>query len=165
MENIRIGGGYDVHAMKEGLPMYLGGVQIESPVGFVAHSDGDVAIHALCDAILGALALGDIGKHFPDTSEEWKGVDSKILLEKVIDLISKHGYKLGNADITIALQSPKIGKYTEKMREVMANCMKTEIENVSVKATTSEKLGFTGRCEGCQVWAQVLLFKKINTCI
>lgn len=156
----RVGQGYDVHALAEGLPMWLGGVQIESKVGFVAHSDGDVAIHALCDALLGALALGDIGKHFPDTSDEWKGIDSKLLLSKVMELIRAEGYELGNADITIALQAPKIGAYVPVMRETLASVMGCEAGKVSVKATTTERLGFVGRKEGCEVWAIVLIFKK-----
>ena len=106
--DIRIGNGYDVHALQEGLPMWLGGVRIPSDTGFVAHSDGDVAIHALCDALLGALALGDIGHLFPDTAPEWKGIDSKILLRKVVDLVRSNGWRVGNADITIALQRPKL---------------------------------------------------------
>ena len=160
MANFRIGNGYDVHALKEGLPMWLGGVQIESPVGFVAHSDGDVAIHALCDALLGALALGDIGKHFPDSSDEFKGIDSKVLLARVRDLVDGKGWKLGNADITIALQSPKIGKYVPAMQETLAAVLGCPDDRVSVKATTTEHLGFVGRGEGCEVWATVLLESK-----
>lgn len=156
----RVGQGYDVHALAEGLPMWLGGIRIESSTGFVAHSDGDVAIHALCDALLGALALGDIGKHFPDNSDEWKGVDSKILLSKVMELITKEGYELGNADITIALQSPKIGQYVQTMRETLAGVIGCDSGKISVKATTTERLGFVGRNEGCEVWAIVLIFKK-----
>lgn len=156
----RIGQGYDVHALREGLPMWLGGVRIESPVGFVAHSDGDVAIHALCDALLGAIAAGDIGKHFPDTSDEWKGIDSKILLAKVMGILRSDGWTLGNADITIALQAPKIGKYVQSMRETLASVMGVEADLVSVKATTTERLGFVGRGEGCEVWAVVLVEKK-----
>ena len=155
----RVGNGYDVHRMAEGIPMWLGGVRIDSPVGFVAHSDGDVAIHALCDALLGSLALGDIGKHFPDSSDEWKGVDSKILLRKVVSLVHGNGFAVGNADITIALQQPKIGKYTEEMRRTLAGILGTGVCDVSVKATTNEKMGFVGRCEGCQVWATVLVYK------
>ena len=157
----RIGQGYDVHALAEGLPMFLGGVQIESPVGFVAHSDGDVAIHALCDAILGALALGDIGHHFPDTSDEFKGIDSKILLERVIELIAKDHWTIANVDITIALQAPKIGKYVPQMRETLSEVMGISPARVSVKATTTERLGFVGRCEGCEVWAVALLQRRI----
>ena len=116
MESIRIGNGYDVHALAEGLDLWLGGVKIDSPTGCIAHSDGDVAIHALCDALLGALALGDIGKHFPDTSDEFKGIDSKILLERTMNLIKAHGYSLGNADVTIAMQRPKLAPYIMQMR-------------------------------------------------
>lgn len=155
----RIGQGYDVHAIAPGLPMWLGGVRIEGPVGFVAHSDGDVAIHALCDAILGALALGDIGKHFPDSSDEFKGIDSKILLKRVMDLISAEGWSVSNADITIALQSPKLAPYIAVMRETLAGIMGIDLSRVSVKATTTERLGFVGRQEGCEVWAVVLLGK------
>lgn len=153
----RIGQGYDVHALSEGLPMWLGGVRIESNVGFVAHSDGDVAIHALCDAILGALALGDIGQHFPDTSDEWKGIDSKVLLGKVMGMIEDRHWTVANVDITIALQAPKIGAYVPAMRETLSEVMGISPARVSVKATTTERLGFVGRCEGCEVWAIVLL--------
>lgn len=153
----RIGQGYDVHALAEGLPMFLGGVKIESPVGFVAHSDGDVAIHALCDAILGALALGDIGHHFPDTSDEFSGIDSKILLERVMSMIEEMHWHICNVDITIALQAPKIGKYVPEMREVLSKIMGVSPARVSVKATTTERLGFVGRCEGCEVWAIAML--------
>ena len=157
--DIRIGQGYDVHAIRTGLPMWLGGVRIPSETGFVAHSDGDVAIHALCDALLGALALGDIGHHFPDTSDEWKGVDSKLLLAKVCELIAEHGYAVSNVDITIALQAPKIGAYVPQMRECLAGVMGIPADRVSVKATTTERLGFVGRGEGCEVWAVALLCK------
>ena len=118
--DIRTGNGYDVHALAEGLPLWLGGVEIESPVGCMAHSDGDVAIHALCDALLGALALGDIGKHFPDTSDEFKGIDSKILLARTAGLVRSHGYRIGNADITIVMQRPKLAPYIETMRETLS---------------------------------------------
>lgn len=157
--DIRIGQGYDVHALQAGLPMWLGGVQIPSETGFVAHSDGDVAIHALCDALLGALALGDIGHHFPDTSDEWKGVDSKLLLQKVCALIAEKGYTVSNVDITIALQAPKIGRFVPQMRSTLAAVMGIAPDRVSVKATTTERLGFVGRCEGCEVWAIALLIK------
>lgn len=157
--DFRIGQGYDVHALQEGLPMWLGGVQIESRTGFVAHSDGDVAIHALCDALLGALALGDIGKHFPDTSDEFKGIDSKMLLEKVMSLVRSQGWELGNADITIALQAPKIGKYVPLMRSTLASVAGVDESLISVKATTTERLGFVGRGEGCEVWAVVIVKK------
>ena len=158
-EMIRIGNGYDVHALAEGLPLWLGGVRIESPVGCVAHSDGDVPIHALCDALLGALALGDIGKHFPDTSMEFKGIDSKVLLRRTMDLVSEAGYRAGNADITIAMQRPKLAPYILQMRETIAGIMGVTIDAVSVKAATTEKLGFVGRGEGCEAYAVVLLYR------
>lgn len=155
----RIGQGYDVHALAEGLPMWLCGVRIDSPGGFVAHSDGDVAIHALCDALLGALALGDIGKHFPDNSAEYKGIDSKILLRRVCDMLSGKGWTLVNADITIALQSPKLAPYIASMRNTLAEVAGVSIDCISVKATTTERLGFVGRGEGCEVWAVVMVGK------
>lgn len=155
----RIGQGYDVHQLREGLPMWLGGIRIDSNTGFVAHSDGDVAIHALCDALLGALALGDIGHLFPDTSDEWKGISSSILLEKVMARITGLGWKVVNADITIALQRPKIASYVGAMREHLAAVMGVDSSRVSVKATTTERLGFVGRGEGCEVWAVVMLCK------
>lgn len=155
----RIGQGYDVHALKEGLPMWLCGVRLESPKGFVAHSDGDVAIHALCDAILGALALGDIGKHFPDSSEEFKGIDSKILLRRVVDMAAERGWGVGNTDITIVLQQPKLSPHIDGMRKCLADILGIDSDKVSVKATTTERLGFVGRGEGCEVWATVLLCK------
>lgn len=155
----RIGQGYDVHQIREGLPMWLCGVQVPSDRGFVAHSDGDVAIHALCDALLGALALGDIGHLFPDTSDEFKGIDSKILLERVMERVRALGWELGNADITIALQAPKIAFLVPAMRECLARVMGVDVSAVSVKATTTEKLGFVGRGEGCEVWAVVMLNK------
>ncbi|MGM9735792.1 MAG: 2-C-methyl-D-erythritol 2,4-cyclodiphosphate synthase [Candidatus Cryptobacteroides sp.] len=161
--DIRIGNGYDVHALAEGLPLWLGGIQIDSPVGCIAHSDGDVAIHALCDALLGALALGDIGKHFPDTSEEFKGIDSKILLKRVMELVRDAGWQVGNADITIAMQRPKLAPYIITMRECLASIMDIPVDCVSVKATTTEKLGFVGRGEGCEVYAVVLLGKVSQT--
>ena len=157
--DIRIGNGYDVHALAEGLPLWLGGVQVESPIGCIAHSDGDVAIHALCDALLGALALGDIGKHFPDTSDEFAGIDSKILLARVMDLVRSMGWAVGNVDITIAMQKPKLAPYILPMRECLAGVMNVPIYAVSVKATTTEKLGFVGRSEGCEVYAVALLHK------
>ena len=156
---IRIGTGYDVHALAEGLDLWLGGVRIDSPIGCIAHSDGDVAIHALCDALLGALALGDIGKHFPDTSDEFAGIDSKILLARVVDLIKAEGWEIGNVDITIAMQRPKLAPYIIAMRECLASVMGVGVEDVSVKATTTEKLGFVGRGEGCEVYAVALLKK------
>ncbi len=157
--DIRIGNGYDVHALAEGLPLWLGGVKIDSPTGCIAHSDGDVAIHALCDALLGALALGDIGKHFPDTSEEFKGIDSKLLLKRTMDLIKSEGWSVSNVDITIAMQRPKLAPYIISIRDCVADVMGIGADRVSVKATTTEKLGFVGRGEGCEVYAVALLVK------
>jgi 2-C-methyl-D-erythritol 2,4-cyclodiphosphate synthase len=156
---LRIGNGYDVHALAEGLPMWLGGVRIPSETGFVAHSDGDVAIHAVCDALLGALALGDIGHLFPDTSDEWKGVDSKLLLGKVVALVKEHGFRVGNVDVTIALQRPKLAPHIVPMRETLAPILGVSVDAVSVKATTTERLGFVGRGEGCEVWASAIVIK------
>ena len=161
--DIRIGNGYDVHALAPGLPLWLGGVKIESPIGCIAHSDGDVAIHALCDALLGALALGDIGKHFPDTSDEFAGIDSKILLARVMELVRTLGWSICNVDLTIAMQKPKLAPYILPMRECMASVMGVPVSAVSVKATTTEKLGFVGRSEGCEVYAVALLKKMQNT--
>ena len=157
--NFRTGNGFDVHQLAEGLPMWLGGIRIDSNVGFVAHSDGDVAIHALCDALLGCLALGDIGHHFPDNSDEFLGIDSKVLLKRVVDLVNEKGWSVGNVDITIALQAPKIGTYVPERRQCLADVMGVELDCVSIKATTTEKLGFVGRCEGCEVWASALIFR------
>lgn len=157
MINFRIGNGYDVHALAPGLRLVLGGVEIESSFGCVAHSDGDVAIHALCDALLGAVAAGDIGKHFPDSSDEFKGIDSKILLSRTVDIVRGKGYRVVNADIVIALQAPKLSAYIMKMRETLASVMGVGVEDVSVKATTTERLGFVGRGEGCAAYAVVLV--------
>ena len=158
--DFRIGQGYDVHALAEGLPMVLGGVLIPSRAGFVAHSDGDVAIHALCDALLGALALGDIGHLFPDTDDRWKGVDSTELLAAVLALPEFSGWSVVNADITIALQAPKLAPHIAAMRSRLAEVMGISPDRVSVKATTTEHLGFVGRREGCEVWAIVLIARK-----
>lgn len=160
MKNIRIGNGYDVHALADGLPLILGGIQVSHTKGCVAHSDGDVVIHALCDALLGALALGDIGVHFPDTSQEYKGIDSKILLSRVMDLIRVQGYELGNADITIAMQRPRLAETIILMRQTLSAVMSVELSQLSIKATTTEKLGFVGREEGVEAYSSVLLFKK-----
>lgn len=157
MNPYRIGHGYDVHALADGLDLWLGGVKIQHTKGCIAHSDGDVAIHALCDAMLGALALGDIGQHFPDTSDEFKGIDSKILLRRVNDMIVSKGYTVANADITIAAQRPKLAGYIPLMRETLAGIMGIDVSGISVKATTTERLGFVGREEGIEVWAIVLL--------
>lgn len=157
---VRMGQGYDVHALADGLEMHLGGLQIPSDRGFVAHSDGDVAIHALCDALLGARAMGDIGKHFPDNSDEWKGIDSKVLLGKVTGMVTSDGWAISNVDVTIALQAPKIAPFIGRMRETLSEVMGIPVEAVSVKATTTERLGFVGRGEGCEVWAIAVLTRS-----
>ena len=161
MKDYRTGNGYDVHALKNGLKMWLCGIQIPCEMGFVAHSDGDVAIHALCDALLGAAALGDIGYHFPDSDPRFKGIDSKRLLAEVVRLIGEKGYQVGNADVTIALQAPKLRPHIDTMRKTLAEVMGVEIDRVSVKATTTERLGFVGRGEGCEVWASASIFKEL----
>ena len=160
MKDIRIGHGYDVHALADGLRLVIGGVELEHTKGCVAHSDGDVAIHAICDAMLGALALGDIGKLFPDTSAEFKGIDSKILLRRVCDVIEQKGYKVGNVDCTIAIQGPKLRPHIDTMRSTLASVIGIEVDRVSVKATTTERLGFEGREEGVSVHSVVLLYKE-----
>ena len=152
---IRIGNGYDVHLLADGLPFYLGGIKVDHTKGCVAHSDGDTLIHALCDAMLGALALGDIGKHFPDSSAEFKGIDSKILLARVNKLIHEQGYEIENADCTILLQKPKVAPYIIPMRECLASILETTPDRVSVKATTTEGAGFVGREEAIAVYATV----------
>ena len=157
--DIRVGNGYDVHLLALGLEFWLGGIKIEHTKGCVAHSDGDTLIHALCDAMLGALALGDIGKHFPDNSQEFRGIDSKILLARVNDLIKAKGYALVNADCTILLQKPKVAPYIIPMRECLAKVLGVEVDRVSVKATTTEGAGFVGREEAIAVYATVLLQK------
>ncbi len=157
--DFRIGHGYDVHVLAEGLPLVLGGVRIPYAKGFVAHSDGDVAIHAVCDALLGAAALGDIGQHFPDTSDDFAGIDSKILLQRVASLLRERGYAIGNVDCTIRMQQPKLRPYVDAMRAAMAAAMGVEADRVSVKATTTERLGFEGREEGVSVSAVALIYK------
>ena len=153
----RIGQGIDFHRLEEGRELWLGGVHINSPKGCVAHSDGDVLIHAICDALLGAAGLNDIGYHFPDTSSEYKGIDSKILLRRVYDMVVEKGYHLVNADITIMLQKPKLAGHIGLMRETIAGILASDISAISVKATTTEKLGFVGREEGIAAYATVLL--------
>ncbi|WP_371188426.1 2-C-methyl-D-erythritol 2,4-cyclodiphosphate synthase [Thalassotalea maritima] len=157
---MRIGHGYDVHKFGGEGPVMLAGVAIDYPQGFLAHSDGDVAIHALCDAILGALAMGDIGNHFPDTDSDYENIDSRILLRHVVSLMQQRGYMVGNVDITIAAQAPKIAPHLLAMRQVLASDLNTDIDNVNVKATTTEKLGFVGRKEGVEVHAVALLLSS-----
>lgn len=156
---IRIGQGLDVHAFCEGDFVTLAGVKIPHTHGLKAHSDGDVVLHALSDALLGALALGDIGQHFPDTDAQYAGADSRILLKNCYDLITQKGYELVNADITVACERPKLAKHSMAMRQNIAEDLRTQVENISVKATTTEKLGFTGRSEGILASAVVLLTK------
>jgi len=158
--NVRIGQGFDVHAFGAGDHIVIGGVRIAHERGVVAHSDGDVAIHALCDAMLGALALGDIGHHFPPTDARWKDADSRDFLRHCKDLIGQRGWCVGNADITVICERPKIGPHAQAMRECMAADLGVASDAVSVKATTSEKLGFTGRGEGIAAQAAVLLVKR-----
>lgn len=157
--DFRIGHGYDVHALREGLQLVLGGIEIPHEKGCVAHSDGDVAIHAVCDALLGAAALGDIGLHFPDTSDDFKGIDSKILLQRVVALLRERGYEVGNIDCTIRMQRPKLRPHIDAMRAAMAEAMGVAVDRVSVKATTTERLGFEGREEGGSVSAVALIFR------
>ena len=155
--HIRIGNGYDVHKLAPGLPLFLGGIQIPHSKGAVAHSDGDTLIHALCDALLGAAALGDIGQHFPDTLPEYKGIDSKILLSRTVALIQTQGFKPVNIDATICLQTPKIVPFIPQMRTVLAQVLSIPPSSVSVKATTTESLGFVGREEGVAVYVVCLI--------
>ncbi len=156
---IRIGYGYDVHRLEEGLTLTIGGVVIEHTKGVVAHSDGDVLLHAICDALLGALALGDIGTHFPDTSNDFKGIDSTILLKKCCDMVCEHGYMVGNIDSMLNLERPKIKKFSPLMRERIAEVIGISIDDISIKATTKEGLGFVGNEEGVEASAVVLLYK------
>jgi len=157
---MRIGFGLDIHQLQEGKELFIGGVKIPHNKGAVGHSDADVLIHAICDALLGAANLGDIGKHFPDTSAEFKGIDSKILLKRVVQLISDKGYVIGNIDSTVCLQKPKIAPYIQAMKEVLASAANIDVEAISIKATTTEKLGFEGREEGISAHAVALIFKK-----
>nr|WP_218949447.1 2-C-methyl-D-erythritol 2,4-cyclodiphosphate synthase [Acinetobacter sp. YH12106] len=154
---IRIGQGLDVHAFEEGEFVTLAGIQIPHTHGLKAHSDGDVILHALCDALLGALALGDIGQHFPDTDPDFKGADSRVLLKQVYQLILDRGYQLNNADITVACERPKLAKYNLAMRQSIADVLNVDVTQISIKATTTEQLGFTGRQEGILSMATVLL--------
>ena len=158
--DFRVGHGYDVHALGEGLRLVLGGVEIPHDKGCIAHSDGDVLVHAICDALLGALALGDIGKHFPDTSAEFKGIDSLVLLRRVVALVTEKGYKIGNIDSTIAMQRPKLRPYIDLMRTRIAEATGISVEQISVKATTTEHLGFEGEERGVSATSVCLLMKK-----
>ena len=157
---IRIGMGYDVHQLVEGRDLWLGGIKIEHTHGLLGHSDADVLIHAVCDALLGAADMRDIGYHFPDTADETDGIDSKILLAKTIELIKSKGYTLGNIDCTVCAEQPKLNPHIEDMKLCMAKVMQADIDQISIKATTTEKLGFTGRKEGISAYAVALIEKK-----
>ena len=159
MTNIRVGQGYDVHAFGEGDHVVLGGVRIAHDRGVVAHSDGDVVIHALCDALLGALALGDIGVHFPPSDDRWKGADSRSFLRHCRELLRERGWRVGNADVTVVCERPKLAPHAAAMRAHLAADLGVDVDAVSVKATTSEKLGFTGRGEGLAAMAVALLVR------
>jgi 2-C-methyl-D-erythritol 2,4-cyclodiphosphate synthase len=155
----RIGFGYDVHRLVEGRELWLGGIKLEHSVGLLGHSDADVLIHALCDALLGAANLRDIGYHFPDTSADFKGIDSKILLKKTVELVRNAGYEFGNADCTVIAEQPKINPHIEAMQKTLAEIIATDVDNISIKATTNEKMGFAGREEGIIAYATVLIYR------
>lgn len=156
---IRIGFGFDVHKLVEGRDLWMGGIKIEHSLGLLGHSDADVLLHAICDALLGAANMRDIGYHFPDTSADMKDIDSKILLAKTIELIATKGYVVGNIDCTICAERPKMNPHIPAMKECIAKIMNTDVDNISIKATTTEKLGFTGREEGISAYATVLINK------
>lgn len=157
---IRIGYGIDYHQLQEGLPFWIGGIEVPHTKGALGHSDADVLLHAICDALLGALALGDIGKHFPDTDMQYKGIDSKILLQRTYDLICEKGYSIVNIDSSLCLEKPKIKPHIPAMQETIARILNIDIDDISIKATTTEKMGFVGREEGVTAHAVVLLQKK-----
>lgn len=159
MMNIRVGFGYDVHKLVAGRELWLGGIKLNYELGLLGHSDADVLIHAICDALLGAANMRDIGYHFPDTSVETLNVDSKILLRKTIGLIATKGYQVGNIDATVCAERPKLNPHVPAMKACLAEVMNTDEDNISIKATTTEKLGFTGRMEGISAYATVLIVK------
>jgi len=159
---MRIGHGFDVHKFGGEGPLVLAGIKVPFEYGFIAHSDGDVAIHALCDAILGALCLGDIGNHFPDTDDQYENISSRILLRHIVCLMENKGFEIGNGDITIVAQAPKMSPHLLEMRRCLSEDLHCDIDQINVKATTTEKLGYTGRKEGIAVHAVVLLVKIIN---
>lgn len=158
--NFRTGFGFDVHAFVEGRKLVIGGIEIPFEKGLEGHSDADVLLHAICDAMLGALALGDIGKHFPNTDERWKNADSTKLLALVNELVQNKGYELGNLDCVLAMEEPKISPYVEQIRNRISQILKADVDQISIKATTTEKLGFVGRTEGVVSFATVLLLMK-----
>lgn len=157
--NIRVGFGYDVHQLVEGRQLWLGGIRLEHSLGLLGHSDADVLIHAICDALLGAANMRDIGYHFPDTGAEFEGIDSKILLRKTVGLIATKGYRVGNIDATVCAERPKLNPHIPAMQQCLAEVMNIDADAVSIKATTTEKLGFTGRQEGISAYATVLIEK------
>lgn len=154
---IRVGFGFDVHQLIEGRDLWLGGIRLEHTKGLLGHSDADVLIHAICDALLGAANMRDIGYHFPDTGAEFKNIDSKILLRRTVEIIATKGYRVGNIDATICAERPKLKAHIPSMQECLAECMGIDVEDISIKATTTEKLGFTGREEGISAYATVLI--------
>lgn len=156
---IRVGFGFDVHSLVEGRDLWLGGIKLEHELGLLGHSDADVLIHAICDALLGAANMRDIGYHFPNNAGEFKNIDSKILLAKTVELIATKGYRVGNIDATVCAERPKLKAHIPTMQEVLAKTMNIDVEDVSIKATTTEKLGFTGREEGISAYATVLIEK------
>ncbi|MBP5365624.1 MAG: 2-C-methyl-D-erythritol 2,4-cyclodiphosphate synthase [Bacteroidales bacterium] len=157
--DIRVGYGYDVHRLEKGLPLTIGGIRIDYEKGWVAHSDGDVLIHAICDALLGAANMRDIGYHFPDNSDDYKGIDSTVLLRKTVELIATKGYKVGNIDSTIAMQQPKLKNHIPAMQQRLAEVVGTDADRISIKATTTEHLGFEGEGTGASAYATVLIIK------
>lgn len=157
---IRVGFGYDVHQLVPNRELWLGGIKFEHELGLLGHSDADVLIHAICDALLGAANMRDIGYHFPDTASEFKNVDSKILLAKTVELIGTKGYSVGNIDATVCAERPKLKAHIPEMQQVLAEVMHVDVDDISIKATTTEKLGFTGREEGISAYATVLIEKK-----
>lgn len=159
---IRVGFGYDVHKLEVGYQLWLGGIHVNHTKGSVGHSDGDVLIHAICDAMLGAANLRDIGIHFPDTDQSIKGIDSKIILRQTLEIVTSKGYQIGNIDSTICLQKPKIKDLIPEMQKVLANVLDISLDDISIKATTTENLGFVGKEEGISAYAVVLLEKKIS---
>jgi len=158
----KLGIGYDVHSLEMGKPFILGGIKLNHNKGSVGHSDADVLIHAICDAILGALNLRDIGFHFPDNEKKYEGIDSKLLLKKVITMMFENKFEISNIDSTVCLQSPKLKDYIEEMKLVLAKCMQIDLSQISIKATTTEKLGFVGREEGVSCYAVVMLKKLVS---
>ncbi|MBI3519335.1 MAG: 2-C-methyl-D-erythritol 2,4-cyclodiphosphate synthase [Bacteroidetes bacterium] len=160
MVNIRVGFGYDVHPLGEGRELWLGGIKLEFDKGCVGHSDADVLLHAICDALLGAANLRDIGFHFPNTNPKYKGADSKLLLKEVVDLLDKHGFGIGNVDATLSLEAPKVNPHITHMQNVLAPIMNITTNDISIKATTNERLGYVGREEGVNAYAVALIYKK-----